>query len=62
MVDNGLWDVATEDCFSDVMLCIGCLENRIGGLLTKSDFSDVPLNTMNLVLGSARLRSRLTSV
>lgn len=62
MVDDSLWEVATEDCFPDVMLCIGCLENRLGGQLTSEDFSNVPLNAINLTLGSERLRNRLTTL
>ncbi len=64
MVDDELWKTGTiyanDICSEDVMLCIGCLENRIGGLLTKSDFTAAPLNSMNLIMGSTRLRARLT--
>lgn len=62
MVTDELWAVATEDTFPDIMLCIGCLENRLGGRLTADDFSGAPLNSMNLILGSERLINRLTSV
>lgn len=37
------------------MLCVGCLEHRIGRRLVPADFTDVPLNDSG---GSARLRSR----
>ena len=43
------------------MLCIGCIEARLGQLLTSAEFSDAPLNSMNLIMGSARLKSRLTN-
>ena len=62
MVHDDLWEAATEDTYSDIMLCIGCLENRLGGLLTKDDFTDAPLNTINLITGSTRLKSRLTQI
>jgi hypothetical protein len=62
MVHDELWEYATEDFGGDGMLCIGCLENRLGGLLTSDDFTDAPLNSMNLFCGSDRLRSRLTQV
>lgn len=29
----------------DGMLCISCLENRIGRILTSEDFTDFPINT-----------------
>jgi hypothetical protein len=42
------------------ILCIGCLETRIGRKLMASDFSDVPLNDPNDVDGkSDRLLNRL---
>lgn len=61
MVDDYLWETATEDFGGSGMLCIGCLENRLGGLLTKDDFTDAPINTIWGVHGSTRLRSRLTN-
>ena len=60
MVHDGTWDLATEDFGGDGMLCIGCLENRLGGLLTSDDFTDCPLNAINLITGSTRLKNRLT--
>jgi hypothetical protein len=39
------------------MLCIGCLEDRIGRRLTPVDFTDAPINSARG--SSARLRSRL---
>lgn len=43
------------------MLCIGCLELRLNRLLTKDDFTDCPLNSMNEIAGSTRIRTRLTN-
>ena len=62
MVHDALWDSATEDCGPEVMLCIGCLENRLGGSLTKDDFTGAPLNAINLVTGSTRLKNRLLTI
>ncbi|PVA39734.1 Uncharacterised protein [Mycobacteroides abscessus subsp. abscessus] len=39
-------------------LCIGCAESRLGRRLTRTDFTDAPVNT-NLRRASARLTSRL---
>jgi hypothetical protein len=62
MVTNELWELATiyadNECHTDVMLCIGCLENRIGGKLVASDFPNLPIN-IGLFGMSARLRARL---
>lgn len=60
MVHDAVWDSATEDFGGRGMLCIGCLENRLGGLLTSDDFTDCLLNMRNLIIGSPRLKNRLT--
>jgi hypothetical protein len=62
MVDDALWDTATEDFGGHGMLCIGCLENRLGGLLTKDDFTGAPVNDLWGNFGSTRLRNRLRKV
>lgn len=61
MVTNGVWEAATEDCYTDVMLCIGCLESRLGGRLTAEDFTDAPINTGLIFPQSARLQERLAT-
>jgi hypothetical protein len=43
------------------ILCIGCLEKRIGRTLTRHDFTDVPINELGFFDQSARLRDRLTA-
>ena len=43
------------------MLCIGCLEERMGRDLTAADFADVPVNDLNFPGHSDRLRSRLST-
>jgi hypothetical protein len=40
------------------LLCIGCIERRLGRTLTSADFSNVPINTLPDVR-SARLQDRL---
>jgi len=41
------------------ILCIGCLEKRIGRTLCRADFKDVPLNDPNRMKLSERLLDRL---
>jgi hypothetical protein len=67
MVATELWELATiyaandNQCDTHVMLCIGCLENRIGGVLTPSDFPDYPINRGVFPM-SPRLKNRVTGV
>ena len=44
------------------MLCIGCLETRIGRKLCRQDFSNAPLNEIDQETQSLRLRDRLSTV
>jgi len=60
MVDNGVWEVATEDFGGHGMLCIGCLEARLGGKLVASDFPDYPINK-GVFPQSPRLQNRFTN-
>ena len=55
MVHDGVWPIAKDGG----MLCVGCLEQRIGRELTARDFRDCPLNTDG-PHKSRRLRARLT--
>jgi hypothetical protein len=57
MVHDKVWLEANP--VDSGMLCISCLENRLGRQLTKMDFTDCPLNQMNLVNGSDRLKDRM---
>ena len=59
MVKDEVWYSAMTARSKPAMLCVGCLETRIGRLLTKDDFSDVPLNTMPFWPRSERLLARL---
>lgn len=44
------------------MLCVGCVENRLGRKLTKVDFNSSFVNDPKLHRMSARLLERLTAV
>lgn len=58
MVHDDLWEIATEDFGGHGMLCIGCLESRLGGNLVASDFPDYPINR-GVFHYSTRLKNRL---
>lgn len=67
MVHDEIWIAATsnEDGTEDEkkargMLCIGCLEARLGRTLTADDFTDAPVN-QGVMMYSERLRSRLNT-
>ena len=55
MVTDEIWILANNKQTRG-MLCIGCLEERLGRKLRPADFSDVPLNYFPWV--SKRLASR----
>lgn len=42
------------------MLCIGCLEQRLGRTLIKDDFTDAYINRLSFGVKSQRLVNRLT--
>jgi hypothetical protein len=48
MVHDHVWERAwgqiSRGMPGDQILCIGCLENRIGRRLTSADFTDAPVN------------------
>jgi hypothetical protein len=56
MVDFDLWDAHGVE---EGMLCIGCLEQRLGRALCPADFIDAPINDRSTFPKSARLQSRL---
>lgn len=60
MVTDQVWRSANPQ--GRGMLCIGCLESRLRRLLTRDDFTDAPLNSMNLITGSTRLKDRLRNL
>lgn len=63
-VSNDLWDELVGDTDAG-MLCIGCLETRLGRALVSADFSDALLNQQDVPWAGERsplLASRLLSV
>lgn len=46
----------------EAMLCIGCVEQRLGRTLTKFDFSDAFINSAIGIHRSRRLHARLKAV
>lgn len=60
MVKSEVWLLTGLDT-RDGMLCVSCLENRIGRELTVHDFSDYPVNTIPKLFRSDKLLSRLNN-
>ena len=58
MVTAPVWEAACPEHRG--MLCIGCLENRLGRQLTASDFTDAPINR-GVFQYSERLAARLAA-
>lgn len=57
MVHDRLWNIYGV---GDGMLCIGCLERRVGHELDRTHFTPAPVNEAALWNKSDRLRDRLT--
>jgi hypothetical protein len=62
MVHDEIWDEiwAWDDVLSRQILCIGCLEKRIGRRLTGNDFTYAPINNPPGFM-SDRMRDRLAT-
>jgi hypothetical protein len=67
-VHDAVWEAAWRgrrkwwhDIRGQAVLCIGCLEQRLGRTLVASDFTAAPCNNPNKVNISERLRVRLTA-
>lgn len=58
MVHNHLWTIYGP---KRGMLCIGCLEERMGRKLNAADFTDYPINRNPDQYRSSRLRNRLSA-
>jgi hypothetical protein len=58
MVHDVVWEAARMQPHGG-MLCIGCLETRLGRTLTADDFTNYPINRDAFSHRSARLRHRL---
>lgn len=56
MIRNNLWSKYGPQ---DGMLCIGCLEKRMGRKLTPNDFTNAPVNNDLRDVHSPRLGNRL---
>ena len=68
MVKDKLWEAAWAGrrkpwhaLPGQQILCIGCLEKRIGRTLMACDFTECPVNDPSKSNNSQRLRSRLTA-
>ena len=57
MVTDEVWAEAKMEPTGG-MLCIGCLETRLGYQLNRSHFTDCPLNVKEMTPKSDRLKSR----
>src|SRR5262245_21304420 len=58
-VHNDVWERASCRKPRPHMLCIGCLEERLGRQLKPNDFTDAPINDPALPNTSNRLRNRM---
>lgn len=59
MIQDELWFEVNPVC--DGMLCIGCVEQRLGRELKSEDFTKVPVNDIEWGFKSERLMNRLNS-
>lgn len=57
MVHDVVWAAAGMSTEEQGMLCVGCLEKRLGRQLSPDDFTDAVINRMDFQM-SARLRHR----
>ncbi len=61
MLKRFIWFRAVQNIDRKGMLCIGCLELRLGRLLGSKDFIKCDLNEEKKQVGSKRLIDRLTN-
>jgi hypothetical protein len=59
MVTGEVWQQAGG---GDAMLCVGCLEKRLGRELRCKDFTWAPINLEAMLTGSPRLRKRMDEI
>ena len=57
MVKDDVWESVVS---GRALLCVGCLETRLGRRLLPADFSDAPINSHPNIRQSERLQSRLS--
>lgn len=58
-IRKATWLAAVPE--DDGMLCIGCVEQRLGRKLTYDDFTWSPINLRMMFTGSERLRDRMNA-
>ena len=54
MVYDKVWVLSGLGFYNNKMLCLNCLEKRIGRPLTKNDFPDMPINWIDSVKKSKK--------
>lgn len=59
MLKNKLWKQIADN--KNGMMCIGCVENKLNRTLKRKDFTDAPVNNLEVFNKSDRLIDRLTS-
>lgn len=57
MVQTEVWEQAIPKSKRRKLICLGCLEKRLGRELTRADFTDAPIN--NIYQNSDRMMDRL---
>lgn len=57
MLKDTTWNAVHSTAIG--MLCIGCLEQRLGRMLSKHDFNDSYVNNLNFGIKSQRLINRM---
>jgi hypothetical protein len=62
MVHDDLWPSGAFRPGVRQYLCVACLEAFLGRRLTPDDFTDCSLNAQNVIIGSARLVTRLLGI
>lgn len=59
MIEDHLWKKVNPNITG--MLCIGCVENKLGRKLNSADFTPYPINQIGFFIQSARLINRITT-
>ena len=60
MIQDYLWQQINPQ--TKGMLCIGCVEEKLGRTLTAADFSPYPINQIGFFVQSSRLINRITTI
>lgn len=59
MILDELWKIVSPDNFYR-FLCIACVEDGLGRVLTSKDFTSCPVNYLNMLKGSQKIIHRMT--